>query len=60
MNLASRIEELTKVHAAPVLASKETMERVGAACTWKEAPPVTVKGKREPVATFIPSRVVSS
>jgi adenylate cyclase len=57
VNLASRIEQLTKVHSATVLVSRETKERVGTACAWKEAPPVAVKGKRDPVATFVPSRL---
>lgn len=56
VNLASRIESLTKLHSTPVLVSRETKERVGTAYVWQEAPPVAVKGKREPVVTFMPSR----
>lgn len=56
VNLASRIEGLTKLHAAPVLVSAETRQRVGDAYAWVEAPPVQVKGKREPVITFLPAR----
>jgi adenylate cyclase len=56
VNLASRIEALTKVHSTAVLVSRETKERVGSACEWNAAPPVSVKGKSEPVATFIPRR----
>jgi adenylate cyclase len=56
VNLASRIEGLTKVHAAPVLVSRETKERVGTAFDWREAPLAQVKGKREPVATYVPAR----
>jgi adenylate cyclase len=57
VNLASRIEALTKVHQATVLVSRETRDRVGAAvCEFTEAPPAMVKGKRDPVRTFIPSK----
>ena len=54
VNLASRIEGLTKVHGVTVLVSKTTRERVGDAYVWAEAPAIQVKGKTEPVATFIP------
>lgn len=54
VNLASRIEGLTKLHGEPVLVSKDTYERVRGQFEWREAPPVTVKGKTEPVATFSP------
>lgn len=54
VNLASRIEGLTKVHHVAVLASAATKERAGAGFRWNEAPPVMVKGKSEPVATFVP------
>ncbi len=55
VNLASRIESLTKVHGAVILVSKATRDLVGDAYSWTEAEPVTVKGKSEPVRTFIPS-----
>ena len=56
VNLASRIEGLTKQHAATVLVSRQTRERTGEAFSWSEAPAVMVKGKREPVETFLPAR----
>jgi adenylate cyclase len=54
VNLASRIEHLTKQHGASVLVSRETRERAGEGFLWEELPPTPVAGKREPVTTFIP------
>ncbi len=54
VNLASRIEHLTKQHRTPVLVSRETRERAGEGFHWQELPPTPVAGKREPVSTFIP------
>lgn len=55
VNVASRIEGLTKTHGMAVLASKETRDRVGPAFDWVAAPAVAVKGKSEHVETFMPS-----
>ncbi|MET0406138.1 MAG: adenylate/guanylate cyclase domain-containing protein [Cystobacter sp.] len=54
VNLASRIEQLTKQHQTPVLVSRETRERAGDNFLWEELPPTPVAGKRDPVSTFIP------
>jgi adenylate cyclase len=54
VNLASRIEGLTKVHGAVVLVSEATRRAAGEAFAWEAAPPVQVKGKSEPVITYIP------
>ena len=54
VNLANRIEQLTKLHRTPILVSRETRERAGDGFTWLELPPTPVAGKREPVATFSP------
>jgi adenylate cyclase len=54
VNLASRIEGLTKQHGAPLLVSAATRERAGESFSWTEAPAVTVKGKLEAVRTFVP------
>ena len=53
VNLASRIEGLTKVHGAGVLVSEETRRRVDGGIVFTAAPPVQVKGKAEPVHTFV-------
>jgi adenylate cyclase len=55
VNLASRIEGLTKQHGMTVLASKATRDRAGDRFVWAPAPAVEVKGKAEPVETFSPS-----
>lgn len=54
VNLASRIESLTKIHDTTILVSEETRRRLGDQFTFRDAPPIAVKGKTEPVATFTP------
>jgi adenylate cyclase len=54
VNLASRIEGLTKVHNESILVSEETRNRTGEKFRFKDAPPVEVKGKSKPVLTFAP------
>ncbi|HSN99844.1 MAG TPA: adenylate/guanylate cyclase domain-containing protein, partial [Candidatus Nanopelagicales bacterium] len=56
VNLASRIEGLTKVVGVPVLVSGSTRARCREQFGWREVTPIPVKGKREPVRTFIPLR----
>jgi adenylate cyclase len=55
VNLASRLESLTKLHATPILVSEETRRLAGPAFAWTAYPPVAVKGVAEPVATFAPA-----
>ena len=59
VNLASRIEGLTKQHGTPVLCSETTRAAAGPAYVWAAAGAVPVKGKAEPVATFAPSRAAA-
>jgi adenylate cyclase len=54
VNVASRIEGLTKEAGTPVLVSAATHERVGARYAWKAFPPMNVRGKAEPLALFAP------
>lgn len=54
VNVAARIEALTKQHRAPVLASEETRNLAGDAFAWTEAPAVAVRGKEAPVKTWVP------
>jgi adenylate cyclase len=56
VNLASRIEGLTKSHGTPILASEATRAHTAASFTWTAAAPIAVKGKSAPVETFVPSR----
>jgi adenylate cyclase len=55
VNVASRIEGLTKTVGTPVLVSKATREQTAADFAWQPVPPVAVKGKAEPVECFIPA-----
>ncbi|MCC6737701.1 MAG: adenylate/guanylate cyclase domain-containing protein [Planctomycetia bacterium] len=55
VNLVSRIESLTKEHGVPMLVSQATRERCGESFAWRAVAPVPVKGKSEPVGTFVPS-----
>ncbi len=52
VNLASRVEGLTKEHGCPLLATASTQQAAGSEFTWRALPAVPVKGKSEPVATF--------
>jgi adenylate cyclase len=54
VNLASRIEGLTKRHGQSLLVSRATRDLCGESFRWEEAPAVEVKGKRDPVVTFVP------
>jgi len=54
VNLASRIERVTKQAGTPVLVSRPTREQAGDGFQWHEAPSAHVPGKSQPVALFIP------
>ena len=55
VNLASRIESLTKQLGAEILASDATRQGAGALFAWQPAAPMPVKGKAQPVQTFVPT-----
>ena len=52
VNLASRIEALTKPLGADILISEETWKLIGKKFITEEMPSVTVKGKEKPVRIF--------
>ena len=56
VNLASRIEGLTKGQQATVLASTPTREAASEGVSWTALPPLAVRGKAEPVQTWVPVR----
>ena len=56
VNVASRVEGLTKHFGKAILASDQTRARTGDAFAWVAMPPAEVKGKAEPLRTFVPSR----
>ena len=60
VNLASRIEGLTKKVGASMLVSEATRARCGAELEFTAAAPLPVQGKPEPVATFVPQRAPAS
>jgi adenylate cyclase len=55
VNVAARIEQLTKVQGVPILISEETRRQAGADFQCVPAEPVRVKGKSEPVQTYVPT-----
>jgi adenylate cyclase len=55
VNVAARIEQLTKIAGAPVLVSEETRQRAGDGFLFVPAEPVRVKGKSEPLQTYVPT-----
>jgi adenylate cyclase len=55
VNLAARIEGLTKVHQEVFLVSKATQEKAPGRFLWRATPVSLVKGKADPVATFVPA-----
>ena len=54
VNVASRIQGLTKLHGVPILVSEETRRRAGG-IAFAAATPVRVAGKSEPLQTFVPA-----
>ncbi len=54
VNLASRLETLTKTVGRPLLISKATRDLVGDSNAFEQLESVSVKGKAEPVALFAP------
>ena len=54
VNVASRIEGLTKTAGSPVLVSAATRARIGERYGWQAFEPMSVRGKAEPLALFAP------
>jgi adenylate cyclase len=52
VNVAARIEQLTKSCDAAVLVSEETKARIAAALPFRAVEPIRVKGKAEPLHTY--------
>jgi class 3 adenylate cyclase len=55
VNVAARIQQLTKVGGAPILVSEETRRRLGDVLRFVPAGLATVKGKSNPLETFVPT-----
>jgi adenylate cyclase len=54
VNTASRIEGLTKEAGVPILVSDATRRAIGDAHSFRELPPMGVKGKSEKLRLFVP------
>lgn len=52
VNLASRVEELTREHGVDVLITEAVREELDPAIAVEEQPPTSVKGVQEPVVTY--------
>ncbi len=59
VNLASRVEDLTRVHQVDILITEEVRRNLDPQIRLRPLPPVPVKGKSEPVATFAVEGVAS-
>ncbi|MHB8420857.1 MAG: adenylate/guanylate cyclase domain-containing protein [Myxococcales bacterium] len=55
VNVASRIEGLTKELGVPLLVSETARQQAGDAFAWAAMPERRIRGKEEPVRTFAPS-----
>ena len=60
VNVAARIEQLTKTHDAPILVSAATRAAALDGFVWVPRGAVAVKGKLEPLETFVPTSVIPS
>ncbi|HZH77149.1 MAG TPA: adenylate/guanylate cyclase domain-containing protein [Archangium sp.] len=54
VNLASRVEGLTKAHGVAFLITEATKSQAGEVFTYDSVGTVTVKGKTQPVEVFVP------
>jgi adenylate cyclase len=60
VNLACRIEGLTKTTGRPLLASAQTHALAADAFTWTRVEPLLVRGRVEPVELFVPESPVEA
>jgi adenylate cyclase len=56
VNVASRIEGLTKAAGVPLLVSEATRAQAGTRYAFRPFEPMSIRGKSEPMAIFAPSR----
>ena len=52
VNLAARVEGLTRTHGVDILVTSDVQKTLDARFVLREMPPTVVKGKAEPVATY--------
>jgi adenylate cyclase len=56
VNVAARIEGLTKAAGSPILASQTTRDRAAGRHTFRALEPMSIRGKAEPITLFAPER----
>jgi len=54
VNVAARLEELTKLHGVPVLVSEETRRSAGDSIRFSAAAAAPLRGRSQPVETYVP------
>jgi adenylate cyclase len=55
VNVASRLEALTKQHGAAILVSETTRARITGPVRFTAAPETAIRGRSQPLATFVPT-----
>ena len=55
VNVAARIEQLTKVHGVPILVSDETRRGAGAGISFASVGATQVRGRAQPVSCWVPA-----
>jgi adenylate cyclase len=55
VNVAARLEQLTKTVGVSILVSEDTRRQVGDAVRFSSATTVSVRGRSTPLATFVPT-----
>jgi adenylate cyclase len=54
VNIAARIEELTKLHGVPILLSDETRRQIGEVIPVRAAAPAPLRGRSQSIQTYVP------
>jgi adenylate cyclase len=54
VNVAARIEELTRVHGVPILLSEDTRAQLGEAIPVRAAAPAPLRGRSHSIQTYVP------
>jgi adenylate cyclase len=52
INVAARVESLTRVHDCDLLVTRKVKEALDNTFELREMPPIIVKGKEDPIATY--------
>ena len=55
MNVAARLETLTKILGRALIISSATHAKVSSSYAWTEVPEISLKGKQEPISVWVPS-----